>query len=74
MREASDGVTYGSLSEFFATVRNASCDHVPAPAGHAPRLEGLVDEGAVGLRVREQDADPANGRWAYAENPAEVRR
>jgi len=49
-------------------------DHIPAPAGHAPRLEALVDVGAIGLRIRERDADPSDGAWIYAENPVEVRR
>jgi len=48
-------------------------DHIPAPAGHAPRLEALVDQGAVGLRIRERDAS-GKGAWMHAENPVEVRR
>jgi len=43
---------------------------VPAPSGHAPRLEALVDKGAVGLRIRERDGDA----WIHAGKPAEVRR
>jgi len=48
-------------------------DHIPAPSGHAPRLEALVDAGAIGLRIRERDAT-FEGAWLYAENPVEVRR
>jgi len=48
--------------------------HIPVPAGHAPRLEALVDVGAVGLRIRERDASPDKGAWMHAENPVEVRR
>jgi len=49
-------------------------DHVEAPSGHAPRLEALVDAGAIGLRIRERDASPDKGAWLHAENPVEVRR
>jgi len=73
-RKADSGNTFGALSPYFGTVLNADCDHVEAPAGHAPRLESLTDDGAVGLRVREQDTDPEAGAWIHAENPTEVRR
>jgi len=49
-------------------------DHVPAPAGHAPRLEAVVDQGAVGLRVRERDGGAESGAWVHAEDPVEVRQ
>jgi len=48
-------------------------DHVEAPSGHAPRLEALVDAGAIGLRIRERN-NSDKGAWIYAENPVEVTR
>jgi len=72
-REASDENTFGALSPYFGTVRNADCDHVPAPADHAPRLGAAVDEGAVGLRVRDPERVD-EGAWIHAEHPWAVRQ
>ncbi|MFW5918535.1 MAG: hypothetical protein ACOCR0_03525 [Haloferacaceae archaeon] len=48
-------------------------DHIPVPAGHAPRLEARVDAGAVGLIVANPDrAD--EGAWIHAERPVEAER
>jgi len=46
-------------------------DHIPAPSGHAPRLEAFVDKGAVGLRIEEAKETEGNA-WLYAEHPVEV--
>ena len=70
-RPASENANFGMLSPYFGTVRNADCDHVPAPADHAPRLEGVEDDGAVGFRVRDPERVD-EGAWIYAENPWDV--
>jgi len=49
-------------------------ERVPAPSGHAPRLESRTDNAIHGLLVSERDADPGEGAWIYAGNPVEVRR
>jgi hypothetical protein len=53
---------------------NVGSDHVPAPSGHAPRLEAWDNDGFKGLLIRERDTDIADGRWIQAENPSEVQR
>ena len=72
-REPSATDTFGALSPLFGTVRNADCDHVPAPADHAPRLDAAEDDGAVGLRVRDPERVD-DGAWIHAEHPYDVRR
>jgi len=45
-------------------------DHIPVPAGHAPRLDDYESDGFVGLLVQEVET----GAWIQAENPWEVCR
>lgn len=47
--------------------------HLPAPAGHAPRLEARTAD-IPGVLISERDADPSAGRWVACEAPMEVRR
>jgi hypothetical protein len=69
-RPASDSGSFGSLSAYFGTVRNADCDHVPAPADHAPRLNGS-EYGDGHLVVYD---DPSGGEWINCGSPWDVRR
>ena len=69
-READSGATFGRLSPYFGEVRNADCDHVPAPAEHAPRLEGdTYGDGALVIFD-----DPGSGAWIDCGNPRSVER
>jgi len=49
-------------------------ERVPAPSGHAPRLESRTDNAIHGLLVSERDAGPGEGAWIYTEDTVEVRR
>jgi len=50
---------------------NYDTEHIPAPAGHAPRLESYQSNGVHGVFVENPRRE---GAWMHCENPIEVER
>lgn len=56
------------------TIIRESTDHVPAPSGHAPRLETVVGRDWEGICVSEARCPMDEGAWLMARNPMQVER
>jgi len=48
-------------------------EHIPAPAGHAPRLETYFSNDYDGVIVAERDGGMDSGAWIECEKPVDVR-
>ena len=48
--------------------------HIPAPSGHAPRLETQISNGYHGVVVKESGTDMGDGAWIHCEEPVEARQ
>jgi len=48
-------------------------EHIPAPAGDAPRLETYFSNDYDGIIVAERDGGMDSGAWIECEQPVDVR-
>jgi len=50
----------------------SSTEHVPAPSGHAPRLDTLAFSGEQTITIVERDGGIDSGAWIECENPVDM--
>jgi len=48
-------------------------EHVPAPSGHAPRLETYYSSDYDGIIVAEREGGMDSGAWIECEKPVDVK-
>lgn len=48
--------------------------HIPAPSGHAPRLETHLNNGHYGVVLKESGTTMEDGAWMHCENTVEVQQ
>jgi len=51
----------------------SSTEHVPAPSGHAPRLDTLAFSGEQTITIVERDGGIDSGAWIECGKPVDVR-